>query len=250
MAVTRFDTANTLVNRAAARVGLTPVADVFAAEDPSFVQLTSLLTESLQTLMEMYAWNALRRSFSYTTTGSEVDGYVALPSDFGYMIDQTGWEQNNHLPLGGPLTAQEWTYLLGRDLAQSTLFVSIRFDQDQLQVFPQAPTPTGLVITFEYISRNLIRLDGTDPAEYADTVENASDIVLFPPNLIVLHLRMLFLTAKGFDSTAAAVEFNRAFGSWTGKDNGGSILNAGGRSIGVPLLTPYRNTPNTGYGGS
>lgn len=249
MAVNRFDTANTIVNRVAARVGLTPVADVFAAEDPAFVQLTNLLTESVQTLMEMYEWNVLRRSFSYTTTDSET-GYIALPSDFGYMIDQTGWELNNHLPLGGPLTAQEWTYLLGRDLAQTTLFVSIRFDQDQLQIFPQNPVPEGLNITFEYISRNLIQLDGTDPVQYADIVSTSSDLVLFPPNLVILHLRMLFLTAKGFDSTAAAVEFNRAFDSWSGKDQGGAILNAGGFRGGVPLLTPYRNTPDTGYGGS
>ena len=247
MAVTRFATINTLVNRVATQVGLTPVPDVFAG-DPAFIQLTSLLTTGLQTLMEDYVWQELVRSYQYVT-GAVETGILALPADFGYMIPQTGWERSENVPLIGPLSAQEWTYLLGRDLVSSTIYASFRFDQGSLYIFPNAPVPTGLSINFEYISRNLIQIAGTTPVEYTDVAATAEDIVMFPPNLVTAQLKMLFLEAKGFDSTKATDAFNLALNSWMGKDNSGAILSASGMRRGFPFLNAYRNAPDSGYGG-
>jgi hypothetical protein len=248
MAVNRYNTINELVNRAAVEVGLTPVSDVFAANDPAFTQLTTLLTTCVQDLMELFNWQILVRSFNYVTGPAE-QGSLDLPADFGYMIPQTGWERSENVPLIGPLSAQDWTYLLGRDLVGSTIYASFRFDQNQLYIFPNDPMPEGLDINFEYISRNLIQVAGSSPTEFSDTAVAGADIVLFPPHLITRMLKMMFLDAKGFDSQKATDAYWAALNSWMGKDNSAAILNAARWRNWYPYLDPYRNLPDTGYGG-
>lgn len=247
MAVSRFITNNDIINRVAVEVGLTAVTDVFTSDDPAFIQLQYLLTASAQELLEMYPWQILTRNYQRTTVADE-SGDLPLPADFAYMLDQTGWEQSQNVPLIGPLSAQEWTYLLGRDLVGSTIYASFRFDQNMLRIFPNDPMPAGLDISFEYISRNLFQ-EVSDPVIYSDTAETATATCLFPPNLITRLLKVKFLEAKGFDSQKALDAFNRAFEAWTGRDKGAPILNAArGRGF-FPYLDPYRNVPYTGYGG-
>ncbi len=247
MAVNRFITVNDIVNRAAVEVGLTPVSDVFAANDASFLQLTTLLTTCVQDLMELYPWQILVREFQYITGEDEL-GEIDLPIDFGYMIPQTGWERSSNVPLIGPLSAQDWTYLLGRDLVGSTIYASFRFDQNKLFIFPNNPMPSSLDINFEYISRNLIQIAGSDPLEYTDEAQNGADIVGFPPHLAVRMLKMKFLDAKGFDSQKATDDYVQALESWMGKDNSAGILNAARWRYWYPYLDVYRNLPDTGYG--
>ena len=245
MAVSRFISNNDIVNRVAVEVGLNPVADVFAATDPAFRQMTYLLTTSVQELLEMYPWQILTREFQKTTVVDEV-GIIDLPDDFAYMIDQTGWERRENVPLIGPLSAQDWTYLLGRDLVGSTIYASFRFDQNKLFIFPNNPMPSDLDINFEYISRNLIQEqpEGT----YTDQALKPADIPQFPPHLITRFLKAKFLEAKGFDSQKAEDSFWQAFYSWSGKDNSAPILNVSRWKRGYPYLNGYSNLPDTGYG--
>ena len=164
------------------------------------------------------------------------------------MIDQTGWERKENVPLIGPLSAQDWTYLLGRDLVGSTIYASFRFDQNKLYIFPNNPMPVGLDINFEYISRNLIAESPSSPTTYTDTALKASDVPQFPPHLITRFLKAKFLEAKGFDSQKAEDNFWQAFYSWAGKDNSAPILRVGNYGRGYPYLNMWRNTPDTGYG--
>ena len=247
MAVNRFVTNNDIINRVAVEVGLTPVADVFATGDPAFRQLGYLLTTAVQELLQLYPWQILTRTYNHVT-GEDEEGVLDLPDDFAYMIDQTGWERSENVPLLGPLSPQTYTYLLGRDLVSSTIYASFRFDQNKLLIFPGDPMPEGLDINFEYISRNLILVGGSDPAEYKDEADLPSDVPLFPPHLITRLLKARFLEAKGFDSTKAEDSFWTAFYSWAGKDNSAPILRVGNYGRGYPYLNMWRNTPDTGYG--
>ena len=247
MAVSRFISNNDIINRVAVEVGLTPVTDVFSTEDPAFRQLTFLLTTAVQELMEMYPWQVLTREFQLTTGVDEI-GIIDLPLDFGYMIDQTGWERKENVPLIGPLSAQDWTYLLGRDLVGSTIYASFRFDQNKLFIFPNNPMPAELDINFEYISRNLIQEVPSDPVTYTDEALKPGDIPFFPPHLITRFLKVKFLEAKGFDSQKAEDNFWQAFYSWSGKDNSAPILNVSRWQRGYPYLNGYSNLPDTGYG--
>lgn len=248
MAFSRVETVNEIVNRAAVEVGLPRVTDVFAAGDDDFRRMIGLLNGGIQELMEeVQTWAQLYRPFQYTTTGSEVGGRIELPPDFAYMIDQTGWERSNRWPMLGPLTPQEWTYLEGRNLASGTIFPSFRFQEYELFLFPNDPTPAGLDITFLYMSRNLVY----DPAlqEYSDVATKPNEQIQFPPNLIIKMLKMKFLNSKGFDASVQAKEYQDLLESIKGNNNGGRMLRAGGFGPHYPYLNPMINTPDTGFGG-
>ena len=247
MAINRLSTVNDIINQVAVEVGLNPASNVFASPDTAFEQLRYLLQSSLKELLELFPWQILTRSFSYTTVQGEV-GKISLPSDFAYMIPQTGWDHNNNVPLVGPLSPQDWTYLRGRDLVGSTIYASFRLNENQLWIFPQNPMPADLQITFEYISLNLVQKAGVLPIEYTDQIEEAADIPLFPPHLIQRLLKAKYLEAKGFDSQKAQDAFWQSFNSWSGRDNSAPILNAGRAWRGYNYLNGFYNTPDSGFG--
>ena len=240
----RYATANDIINRAALEVGLVPQNDVYSTQDDSFAQLAGLMNSCGQELIELYPWEMLVKHFSVTTQAGD-SGTYPLPDDFSYMIDQTGWDRTNRVAIGGPLSAQDWSYLKGRDLVSQSIYASFRLVEGRFDLFPQPP-PEGLEVSFEYINRNWVQEQGTQ--EYKDSADSSSDVILFEPILIVKFLKVKFLDAKGFPSQAARQEFESIFDSRTGKDKGASILNAGRGMRGVPLLHSYYNLPDSGFG--
>jgi hypothetical protein len=241
----RQETANTIINRVALEVGLLPSNDPFADTDESFLQLRGLLDAAGQELVEYFPWQVLNQVFEFTTVAATDTGTYTLPTDFSYMIDQTGWDQTNNVAIGGPLSPQDWSYLAGRDLVSQSIYASFRLNDNELDIYPQPP-PDGLLIRFEYISRNWAEEQGTGTRQ--DTTIQGSDLVLYEPILIVKFLKAKFLEAKGFDPSTARLEFENMFNSRTGKDTGAPILNAGRGGGGFPYLDPYRNTRDTGFG--
>lgn len=242
----RFDTAGEIVNAAAAECGLTPVSNPFASSDPAFVQLCTLLTSAGREMYGLHQWNKLQKTHTITTVVPPDTGIYDLPDDFGYFIDQTGWSPvsgGTGLPLGGPLTPQDWTYLVNTNLASSTIYVSFRMADGQFWVLP-APPPTGVVINFEYMSRNWA-LDNDGSTE-KDSVDATDDIVWYEPILITKFLKLRFQEAKGFDTTAAVGQFLTMFQSWTGKDVAAPVLSMA-RNCVFPYLG-WRNIPETNYG--
>jgi hypothetical protein len=243
----RFETAAEIINAAASECGLTAVADPYASVDPAFIQLRNILTAAGQEMNGMHEWQKLIKQHDIDTGAVPVaDGHYELPTDFSWMIDQTGWTPENAglgLPLGGPLSAQNWTYLVAGSLGPSTIFVSFRQAQGQLWFLPY-PAPANIHITFEYISRNwATNAAGTVPT---DKPTASDDIVLYEPILIKKFLKLRYREAKGFDTTAALGQFLVVFDQWTGKDASAPVLNAA-RSRVYPYLG-YRNIPETGYG--
>lgn len=244
----RIENANTIINRAATEVGLTPSADPLADVDQSYVQMVGLLSAAGQELIELYSWQRFVKTYSFNTTSDDQgSGTYNLPDDFCYMIDQTGWDRTNKLAVGGPLSAQDWTYLKGRDLAQSTIYVSFRLWEGNMRVFPDNPVPGNLDIRFEYMSRYWASdFDETAPSK--DTVTVGSDKVYYEPILIVKYLKAKWLESKGFDPSTARLEFENMFLSRSGKDKGAPILNAGGPNRSYPYLNPFHSLPDTNYG--
>ncbi len=245
MAIVRYITAADIINRAAVECGLVPSSDVFAETDPSFIQLRNLINSCGQDLVESYPWEILRREHQILTAVPPDTGVYDLPADFGYMIPQTGWERAENVPLGGPLSPQQWSYLIGRDLVSFTIYASFRIMENKFQIFPQPP-PDGLDINFEYISRAWAQATGG--GAFGDTVTANSDIVYFKPIMIVQYLRFKFLEAKGFNSQPALAAFAKAYEQATGGNKSAPILNAGARAAGIHYLD-FRNIPNTNYGG-
>ena len=161
----RFKTTNEILNQIGVEIGLTKQSDVFASTDESYQRMVALCNSCLREMVETAPWQQLLREA--TITGNDIlthAGKVPLPEDFAYMVNQTGWERNQDVPLFGPLTAQEWTYLAGRDLVSYTIYASFRRARGQIWIFPWAESPPTVApdadIHYEYISRNCVLTDG------------------------------------------------------------------------------------------
>tara|TARA_R110002153_G_scaffold139741_2_gene290516 strand:- start:2804 stop:3538 length:735 start_codon:yes stop_codon:yes gene_type:complete len=244
MTITSKATAGDIINRVSSEVGLATSSDPYASTEDHYVQMTYLLQTCGEELCLSYPWEFLNESHSITTSSNDSGDY-ALPADFQYMIPQTGWEHANNVPLGGPLTPQDWTYLVGRDMASTTIYASFRLREGKFSVFPQPP-PNALSVNFEYQRRTWI-LSASSNTNVADIVAS-TDQPYFDRTLISRMLKVKFLEAKGFDTTKAQDDFNQIYSFITGKDKSGAIVSLGGSRGRVPYLDTYRNTSDTGFG--
>tara|TARA_R110000796_G_scaffold19325_1_gene58151 strand:+ start:198 stop:944 length:747 start_codon:yes stop_codon:yes gene_type:complete len=238
--------ASEILNRVAAEVGIAPIQSPYSSQDPFFIQLRYLLNIAGEELMQAYPWELLVRSFELTTQANDTGDY-SMPDDFGYILNQTEWDKTNNVPMGGPLSAQDWTYLKGRNLASNTLYASFRIAQGKFNVFPQPP-PTGLDLSFEYITSAWVFDPATNPVSYKKDANVGSDIPLFDKTLITRAVKVKYLESAGFDTAKAQADYNQIFAFLTGTEKGAPVLNAGMSRGGIPYLSAY-NTPDTGFGG-
>jgi hypothetical protein len=162
------------------------------------------------------------------------------------MIPQTYWDRTNDNPVFGPLSPQKWQYLKGRDLADSSIYISFRLKQREMHVFPDNPVIADLDIYFEYMS-DLWLQDASVSTTYYNEVDAGDDIVLLPKTIITKFLKVKWLEAKGFDSTKAREDFAVNFFTATGASQDAPILNAGGTK-GYPYIDIDRNLPDSNYG--
>lgn len=241
----RYETAQQCVSQAALECGLINIpTDVYGSSDQSFVQLCALLTSAGRELLAMREWQRLSVRYSFTVASGDSGDYT-LPADYDRHIDQTDWNPTNRLPLGGPLSPQDWTYLRNTNLASSIIYISFREEQGLFRVLPQPP-PIGQTISFEYQSRYWVAVAAAPTVLAKDAPTKSDDILLYNPILIQKLLKLRFLEAKKFDTTAAATQFENAIMSYGGQDKSAPVLSAS-RSRGFPYLDD-RNVPETGYG--
>lgn len=235
--------AGDIINAVAAECGIAPVTDPFSEQDQTFQQLIYLLNIAGLELVLMFPWEQLQAEHAIATTALDTGDY-ALPTDFAYMINQTGWERAQNVPLGGPLSPQDWQYLLGRGLTTSTLYASFRLREGQFSIFPQPP-PAGLDIRFEYVSKNWVYKP--DTLVFTDSCDTFSDTPMYNRLVLSRYLKVKYLDSKGLDSSKAQDDFDDVFSGMTGQNMGAKVLDAGGYGNGVPLLGGG-NVPFNGYG--
>jgi hypothetical protein len=244
--MSRYDTAGNIINDAGTEVGLTAVSDPFASNDPAFVQLSRMLAACGRELIGVYQWQRFVGTFSLVTSSADTGEYD-LPDDYLYMIDQTGWTPTNRLPLGGPMSPQDWTFVTGSGWNQYTIYISFREFDGKFNILPNDPVPDAQTITFEYVRNTFCVPAGvTDPDLYTNRPTASDDTILFPPILIMKLLKLRFLEAKGFDTTAALGQYNTALATWLPKDKSSPVLNMGSRRL-FPYLD-WRNIPETNFG--
>jgi len=238
----RYMSANDIINQTCIETGLLPNTDPVASTEDTYIQMTGLLTACGQELVEMYPWQTLRSVYSITTQTGDSGSYP-LPNDFSYMIDQTGWNISSRMPVGGPLSEQQWAYLDGIGVGANTLYASFRLFDNTFNLFPQPPAE-GITVRFEYISRNWVQEANTQVQR--DSILTGSDIVLYEGILIKKFLKVKWLDSKGFASDSARMDFDTILQSRMGKDKGGQILSASS-NYGYPYLN-QRNVPFTNFG--
>jgi len=242
-----LSTATEILNQAAVEVGLSPESDPYASTNEAFQQLRYLLNTCGKRLVYHFPWERLTREHILVVNTSVETDYD-LPADFAYMIDQTGWQRSQNVPLAGPLSPQDWQYLMGRNLVSSTIYASFRLNLGKLRIFAQGQV-SNETIAYEYMSENWVQPNGvTNQDLFRNKVTAGSDFIVYPETLATLYLKARFLGAKGFDTTKADAEFSDAFLAWSGMNKSAPKLNAARNYLGYPYLDAWRNLPDTGYG--
>jgi len=182
--------------------------------------------------------------FVQWTFGGNAADY-SLPSDFNNMIDQTGWNRTNRLPVGGPVDGQVWQYLKGRQ--QGVVFnVLFRPVANVLRLYPDTDTPGGYNIVFEYVSNSWVSATGgTTPTTDQPTAN--TDIIYFDQLLVMRGLKLAWLKAKGFPTEHAQRQYDECEEEAMNADGSAEVLNLRGRGPYDPLIG-LQNVPITGFG--
>lgn len=232
--------------------GLNPVSDPYASTSDDQVQMRVLLNQCGRELYAAHQWQQFVKSHTIDTgadpAATHPDGNYDFPTDFGYFINQTGWTPTNvglGLPLGGPLTRQQYTLLVASGLGSTTIFVSFNINDGYIQVLP-APAPADIDITFDYMSNAWVDVIGGG-VTFASLATAADDVIMFEPILITKMLATRFKQAKGLDAGATQEQFQSMFALFTGVNAAAPVLNLTSR-VGFPYLSPWRNVPQTGFG--
>jgi hypothetical protein len=228
------------------------VVDPFSSNNPAFSQLIELANQLGESMLHLYQWQILEKEHQFVTAFGDTGEYP-LPDDFAYMIDQTAWQKGvpgAAYPLLGPASAQIWSYLTASQNLNITIYAWFRQNEGVLQLWPQPP-PVDIPIQYRYVSRNWV-IDGESPPSpptYKQEVSTFADIVRYDPILFIRGLKLAFLGAKGFDTTAAQEEFRIIWDSISGHDVPSPVLNLAGGGIALwRPLDSLVNVPQTGYG--
>ena len=241
-----WDTAGNIINAAAVEMGLDADTDPFASTDPTMVQLVALLKSRGRALNQVHRWTQFKREHTFVTVqGTSV---YTLPADFLDMADQTAWNRTTRLPLGGPISGQEWQYLKSR-LANVVFTVLFRPIDKTIVLYPDTDTPGGYTIAFEYRSRYWAGTTDVATAGTKLVPTLSTDYVYFDPNLATNALKLDWKRAKGFDSTAESDDYDEALTQAKNVDSASPILNLTRRSlVGVDPLVGPQSVPITGFG--
>lgn len=242
---TPWDFAGNIINKALARLKQPQATDPFSSPDVNIQQMCALLEQVGKELVDESLWNQLKEDYTFTTVQGQA--LYPLPTDFGRMLNQTGWNRTNRLPLGGPLSDQEWQFLKAQ-MVGVAFTVLFRPYQQQIQLFPDTNTPGGYVIAFTYMSRFWVQQSGFSFAN-AETPTASTDAIWFDPELVVRGLKLAWLRENKLDSTAAQQDYTRRLQQAMGNDAYAPILSLSRRGGSVPFIG-QQNVPLTGFGGS
>jgi hypothetical protein len=235
----RLDTAGTVINDALLELGLVPaaLADPFTSTDPNVVGIRAHLKALGRELAAMRPWTHLQLEHSFATEAS-VDTY-ALPAGFLSLSPSTEWNYTNALPLG-PVGAPDWQALKASG-AVNTVNVVYRVLGGSLRVHP---VPSGVqTLSYEYLSAYWVQPEGGD-VPTSDTPTATNEVLWFDGPLLSRGLKVRFLEAKGFDSTAARNAYEMALAAAMGNDAAPTVLSIVPRSS----RAPAPRLPETNWG--
>jgi len=164
-----------------------------------------------------------------------------LPSDWKKQIEQTEWDRTNRWPLMGPQTPQAWQSFKS-GIVYAGPRERFRILGNTIALNP--PPPSGLVLSFEYISSAyVVSADGTT---YKTSFTEDTDNCLFDDSLMVEGLKVAFKQAKGLDVTFELSRFNILLENCKAQDRSAPKLSLTPRNGAVLLTT--QNIPDGNWG--
>lgn len=182
----------TLVQQAAALIGIARPAVVATATDPTVSMLYGLAQVEGEELARYGDWRALRKEKTFTTVAAETQTDTPIPTDFAGIVDNTVWNRSARRPLYGPYDAVEWQQFKAGTNFPVTDGFTLRGTSWLMQPIPAA----GAVIAYEYRSANWCQSSALVPqsAWAADT-----DTALLSERLMRLGIVWRFKQARGLE---------------------------------------------------
>lgn len=208
--------------------------------DTNVQQLASFVRATCDDLIQEHDWQFLTKRYSFPTVANQ-QAY-SWPTDLKRWVSTSFYDVNNRWQMSGPLTATEWEQLLVSNLSTSP-FQRYRVMGGSLQLYP-VPTSNAFTFVYEYVSNSYVLTNGG--VQVQDFTQD-SDVCMFDHRLVIYGVKLKFLAAKGLDTTAALVDYQRALSAETGAETPGRRLTLDGAGQGVALLSSL-NVPDTGFG--
>lgn len=242
----RFDTVTNIIADVGTELGLGTLTASFSSTDPILLQLQALMKSVGRGLVLAYPWLQFRTDYNLTTTTATV---YNLPAGFVSYVDSSAWNRTKRMPLH-IVSPTQWEAMKATGIT-TTLPVFFRVGVEEpatgLATLELLTAPaSGEAIYLEYRSRLWVRPTGATPT-FLDAPAAVTDTIRFDSYLFTRALKLAWLRAKGFESTAAQQDFQVALDlvrSVNVQTAPVLSLNGGG---GARLLSAA-NVPDTGYG--
>ncbi len=165
-----------------------------------------------------------------------------MPSNYDRPVDATNWDITKHWQIIGPLTAQQWEYLISGWIATGPV-INWRLLGGYFQIWP-VQTSADL-LGLEYISNQWVQSTGNF-APNQSSFQADTDTCVFPDRLMVLGLKKKYFEAKNFDTTALTRDYQAQLDIAYANDQGSATLSMAPRT--TRRLISWSNIPDSNYG--
>lgn len=204
------------------RTGISPSLVVATALDQQTMQVSDLLNEVIEDLMD-HNWTGMVQEALWSATAAENQGPLTTlaPNGFKWILPETLFDRTMRLPLFGPLSASDWQAL--KALPNSGPFYKYRIVGGNFLLNPEPPA--GHELVFEYASSwCVLDADGVTSKPYptADT-----DTFLVPDTLLQAGLRWKWKYEKGLEYAEDFSRYEMLRENSLGRDGTKKILNMG-----------------------
>lgn len=223
----------TIANQAALELAIIQTYDAALATstDANVSLLYAQLQAVIDDLIREYDWpHLIRRGFITTSNGTEAYVLTGLR-----LVSGTVWNQTTSEKLLGPVNAQQWEELKNSTATSGSSFYFRVFDS-RMYLYP---TPSAAyTISYEYITT---AFSAEDDEEHGldDELDNN---IWFDKRLLVTGTKLYWLRQKGFDTSFAQADFDKALQWALSASSPAPVLSLNARGVRGP------NVPDTGFG--
>ncbi len=227
----------TIVQTAAAWLGLPIPQALFSSSDSQTVELRNLLNEEIGELARWpdMLWRKLIRQHTFISEASDVQTLNPLPDDLEYIISNTMWDRSISRPCWGPIDPQVWQAWEARPILTSVIW-GWRLRGNE---FLTAPTPpAGDTVAYEYVSNLAVYSQGTATVPDQQYFQVDADTSIFNELMVSRGVRWRFLSQKKLDYVQEYQTWVALVQREASRNKGLPVLSAAGNSW-TALAGPY-----------
>ena len=188
-----------------------------------------------------------KRTHSFSTAIGTAE--YAFPVDFYAPLLETQYDQGRHWQLIGPISDEEWNYILyapggASSNIQYRIFGPSLAQYSTAKMMKFTPTPSDVrTISFDYITTSMFYPASWTPGTTVyETVAADTYVSMFDDDIIISGLKYYYKESRGVEFDKDQKDFNRKLGNararWIGSFRG--------TFGGAPVIRRYRpSTPGS-----